>query len=227
MLHSERNLRDILAHAELYWALNESQLDRMTAATQCLRLEKDAMVARRGETSSGIYWIVYGQVSLSCVAPNGSEKVIAFLGGSKCFGMGEMLLDKPFLTSIQTTDDAMLLLTRQEALMQIAQENFAFAREIMTCMGRQYYTLMADIESYSLYSARQRLVQFLVRQSGRQRDAGLVELRANKNLIASLLNLQPETLSRLFRDLSAEGVIEVVGKQIRILDRARMELLIA
>ena len=225
MSYFDHNLKGILTHASFYQSLDNSQLERVVAATQCIRLKKDTTVVQRGDVSHGVYWIVYGQVSLTCLFLNGGEKVVALLDSNKCFGIGEMLLNKPFLTNALTTDDTMLLLTRPEPIMQIAQENFSFACEIMTCMGRQFYTLMADIESYSLFSAKQRMVQFLMRQSSRQNDADTVELLANKNLIASRLSLTPETFSRVLRDLSDAGVISVSGKHIHILDRQQMELL--
>jgi len=95
-----------------------------------------------------------------------------------------------------------------------------FARAIMTCLGRQFYSLMLDIETYA-QSARQRLARYLLRHSAHA-DSPNIELVANKVLVASRLSLTPETLSRLFRDFSAEGMIAVAGRRISILDAERL-----
>ena len=41
-------------------------------------------------------------------------------------------------------------------------------------------------------------------------------------MIASRLNLTPETLSRVFHDLTERGLIRVSGKQITIVDGAEL-----
>jgi Mn-dependent DtxR family transcriptional regulator len=46
-----------------------------------------------------------------------------------------------------------------------------------------------------------------------------------KQLLASRLNLKPETLSRIFHDLANDGLIQVERQQIRIRDVARLRTL--
>ena len=48
------------------------------------------------------------------------------------------------------------------------------------------------------------------------------ELPASKHVIASRLNLTPETLSRILHGLSESGLIAVKGKRIAVLDMARL-----
>jgi len=47
-------------------------------------------------------------------------------------------------------------------------------------------------------------------------------LPAPKQVIASRLNLTPETLSRIFNELSAANIIEVKGKKITVNDIQRL-----
>ncbi|MEO8170876.1 MAG: Crp/Fnr family transcriptional regulator, partial [Oxalobacteraceae bacterium] len=150
----------------------------------------------------------------------GTEKILEILGQNTCFGLGEMLLDRPHIALIETTSDAMLLHIERTAIMRVAEQNFDFSRELMTCVGRQFYSLVRDIEAYS-QTAKQRLAEYLLRQSRRETSED-IELVAKKSLIASRLSLTPETLSRLFRDLAAEGLIAISGRRIKILDYERM-----
>ncbi|MFO1371539.1 MAG: helix-turn-helix domain-containing protein, partial [Candidatus Competibacteraceae bacterium] len=48
------------------------------------------------------------------------------------------------------------------------------------------------------------------------------ELPASKHIIASRLNLTPETLSRILHSLSESGLIAVKGRRIAVLDMARL-----
>lgn len=223
---SMQNLKRILANTSLFRMLDEHQLDEITAATQPIRASTNTCVINQGDAPKGVFLVVYGQVKIGFDRKDGSEKTLCILGQNKCFGLGEMLLDRAHLAFVKTTTDSMLLHTSREKVLDVAKDNFGFAQELMVCVGRQLYTLTRDIESYSLQTAKQRLAGYLLRQS--QYQAGdCVELVASKTLIASRLSLTPETLSRLLHDFSADSLISVMGRRIRILDYERLSALLA
>ena len=88
------------------------------------------------------------------------------------------------------------------------------------------HSLVQDVETYSLRSSAQRVVGYLL-QHCPQNDAECegsfdISLPTSKQVIASRLNLTPETLSRIFHDLAANGLIAVSGKQITINNAKRL-----
>lgn len=219
------NLKSIVANTSLFRMLDEQQLDEIVANTSAMRVRPNMCVVNQGDAPEGTFWVVYGQVKIVLYTKQGGEKTLEILGNSTCFGLSEMLLDRPHLTFVKTTVDSMLLHTDRDAMLQVAKENFGFARELMTCVGRQFHGLVRDIESYS-QTAKQRLAGYLLRQSERETSED-IELVANKALIASRLSLTPETLSRLFHDLAEEGLISVSGRRIRILNFEKLSSLLA
>ena len=221
-----QNLKRILANTSLFRMLDEHQLDDITSVTQPIRASTNTCVVNQGDAPKGVYIVVYGQVKIGFDRKDGSEKTLAILGQNKCFGLGEMLLDRAHLAFVKTTTDSMLLHTSREKVLEVAKENFGFAQELMVCVGRQLYTLVRDIESYSLQTAKQRLAGYLLRQSQYQ-VGDCVELVASKTLIASRLSLTPETVSRLLHDFTSDGLIAVTGRRIKILDYERMGALLA
>lgn len=220
MNESLPSLKNIIANSSLFKMLDDAQLDQIVAGTSFSRISANMNVVNHGDVANGAFWLVYGQVKIVLNTKNGNEKILEILGQNTCFGLGEMLLDRPHLAFVKTTIDSMLLHTDRDAIMRVAEENFTFSREIMTCVGRQFCGLVRDIESYS-QTARQRLAGYLLRQSQRETSDD-IELVANKALIASRLSLTPETLSRLFHNFSANGLISISGRRIKILDYERM-----
>lgn len=220
-----QNLKRILSKSSLFKMLNDEQLDSLIPATYPIRAASNTSVINQGDVPKGVYVIVYGQVRVGFDMKQGTEKTLAILGQNTCFGLGEMLLDRSHIAFVKTTTDSMLLHTGRDAVMNVAKENFDFARELMVCVGRQFYTLVRDIESYSLQTAKQRLASYLLRQQEYQENE-CIELVASKTLIASRLSLTPETLSRLFHDLASEGLISISGRRIKILDHEKMSALL-
>lgn len=225
MIDSTPNLKSILANSSLFGMLDEQQLDEVVSNTNSMRVNANMCVVNQGDVPEGTFWVVYGQVKIVLYTKQGSEKTLEILGRNTCFGLGEMLLEQPHLASVKTTIDSMLLHTDRNVMLHLAKENFGFARELMTCVGRQFYGLVRDIEGYS-QTAKQRLTGYLLRQSQRE-TSDHIELVANKSLIASRLSLTPETLSRLFHDLAEDGLISISGRRIKILDYEKMSSLMA
>ncbi len=79
-----------------------------------------------------------------------------------------------------------------------------------------------QIENLSLKEVPARLAGYLLYLLEEQGSEESVELEISKGQLASLLGTIPETLSRIFAKMSEEGLIDVDGKKIRILDRAAL-----
>jgi CRP/FNR family transcriptional regulator, dissimilatory nitrate respiration regulator len=219
------NLKRILAHTTLFHMLDARQLDTVAAHSSAIHVGSHGCIVDQGDVAEGTYWLVYGQVRLGLYSKQGGEKTLEILGPSKCFGLAEMMLGRPHLAFAKATADSMLVHTERGAMMQVAQENFAFSQEMMSCLGRQFYGLVRDIGSYA-QTARQRVAGYLLAQARRENSAAIT-LVASKVLVASRLSLTPETFSRLLRELCAEGLIAVTGRRVDIIDDAGLAALLA
>jgi CRP/FNR family transcriptional regulator len=74
------------------------------------------------------------------------------------------------------------------------------------------------VESLSLKEVPGRLAAHLVYLAEEQGRTDQVVLDIPKGQLASLLGTSPETLSRIFARMSDEGLIQVDGKKIKLLD---------
>jgi CRP-like cAMP-binding protein len=98
---------------------------------------------------------------------------------------------------------------------------------MLASMSMRLHSLMRDVESYSLRSSAQRVIGYLLQHcpnQGKGACVGSVEitLPTSKQIIASRLNLTPETLSRIFRDLVEAKLISVQSRHVTINDFKRL-----
>ncbi|MES2149430.1 MAG: Crp/Fnr family transcriptional regulator [Pseudomonadota bacterium] len=217
-------LRSILANTSMFRMLSERELDLVVAKTSPMRMGPNTAIVSTGDEAEGTYWLVYGQVNVAVYSKQGGEKLLAILGPGKCFGLGEMMLEQPHQTCIKTAASSMVLHIERDVMMAVARDNFAFSQELMCCLGRQFTSLVRDIGTYSL-SAHQRLASYLLRQGDGKTDKE-IELVASKAVIASRLSVTPETLSRVLRDFSSDGMISVAGRRIKVLDWDKVNALV-
>jgi CRP-like cAMP-binding protein len=85
---------------------------------------------------------------------------------------------------------------------------------------------VSDVEAYTLRSATQRVIGYLLRPQNEEEDAqkaAAVTLPASKSVIASRLNITPEHFSRILHELSNARLIQVDGRTVNILDMERLQ----
>jgi CRP-like cAMP-binding protein len=165
--------------------------------------------------------VIYGQVKLSFVTPQGSEKVVEIVGPGFSFGEALMFMEKPYIVMAQALADSLLLHVSKEAVFDEFERDPKFARKMLAGLSRRLHGLISDVESYSLQSGTQRVIGYLLRQDETQAAASAayaVTLPTSKAIVASRLNLTPEHFSRILRDLAEGGLISVEGRDVKILD---------
>lgn len=117
--------------------------------------------------------------------------------------------------------------SRQEAFFEEMSGDPVFCRKIIAGLAQRLHLLMADVESYSLRSGRDRVIGYLLREEERDGDCvaeGQVSIRlpTSKGTIASRLNLTQEHFSRILSELTGAGLIQVEGRTIHIPDIGRL-----
>lgn len=210
-------LRNILANLPLYRGLGIEHLDLLANASLPLRARGATQLIRQGAPATGVHVVVHGQVRLYFSRGDSAEKTLAILGYGRSFGLAESVLDRPHLAIARTIADGMVVYTPREKILDVARENPDFSARLIAQVAHQGYRLMEDVKRQTVNTAPQRLAGFLLRQS-RYHSSTSLELNISKTLIASKLGIANETFSRLLYSFSEQGLIEVRGRHIRILD---------
>ena len=77
MATAKAKTQTFLARLPLFQEATPEDLDRIAAGTTEQRVPKGQLLFQRGDPCLGFHVVIYGQVKLAMVSPNGSEKVIA------------------------------------------------------------------------------------------------------------------------------------------------------
>lgn len=210
-----------LKHIPLFTACHEEELARLAERAVEQRYEKGQMLFQRGDPCQGMYVLVYGRVKIAIVARQGTEKVIEIIHPSQSFGEAVMFLEQPYPVMAQAVEDSLVLFIPADTLFAALDEDSRLARRMLAGLSMRLRTLLRDVETYTLESAVERVVGYLL-NSLEGGDDDVVNLPVNKQTLASRLNLTPETFSRVLHQLSDAGLISVNGREITLIDLNRL-----
>ena len=217
------DIRRTLINLPLFQQLHDSEIAHLAAGAREIRLDKGRILFQKGTVLDGFYVVVYGQIKLAFSSLQGNEKVVSIVGPGQSFGEAVVFMERPSPVLSQALEDSLLLQIAKQGLFAAIDRDSAFARRMLAGLSIRLHGLIEDVENYSLRSSTQRLIGFLL-QLAEVPVSGSIELElpASKQVIASRLNLTPETLSRVLHSLSESGLIAVKGRQIIVLDVARL-----
>jgi len=219
------NIEALLAHVPLFNGLEADEIARLARGSREITAARGDILFHKGDTPTGFYLIVYGQVKLAFTSPQGGEKVVDIVGQGQTFGEAVMFMDKPFMVYAQALADSLLLHISKSAILDELDNDPKLGRKMIAGLSMRLHHLINDVESYSLRSGRQRIIGYLLREYPNDRERSItVTLPTNKGVIASRLNLTQEHFSRILHELSEKGLIVVEGRKIHIPDVEKLRI---
>jgi CRP-like cAMP-binding protein len=214
-----------LANLPLFKELASADIDRIAAGTSELHVPRGGILFNKGDPCVGFHLVIYGQVKLSFVTPQGSEKVVEIIPPGSSFGEALMFMDRPYVVMGQALADSLLLHVSKQTVFESIERDPTLAKRMLAGLSRRLHALVTDVESLSLQSGTQRVIGYLLRQDEDQTGpAGpsSVTLPTSKAIVASRLNLTPEHFSRILHELANAGLLKIEGREVLIKDVAKL-----
>ena len=185
--------------------MDESSRALIAEKSHFIDLVKGDFLVHRGDSCTGFYIAVCGNIKISFISMEGKEHVVRIVGPGQSFNEAMMFLEKPSPTTVQTITAAKVLFVPKSVIFHCVNDDANCMGSMLAGLSREIFLLGSELESLTLDSSQQRVIKCLL-QYLQPEDAKVgknsVELPANKSIIALHLNLAPETLSRVLHQLS-------------------------
>jgi len=180
----------------------------------------DAVVFWEGDTETNLFYLQYGSLKVLKTSPSGREQVIRFVEEGDVFNEVGVLARKANPATAVALEESGIWLIPRQALEQtiIAHPNMAL--QVIENMADKIIGLVSFAADLSLKTVEARFANLLLEQA----EEDVIERRrwTNQTEMASHLGTVPDVLSRVIRELTKAGLIEIDKQHIRILDREEL-----
>lgn len=215
----------ILGEISLFRALPGEEISEIAHAAEVISLGKGCAIYAAGDRPRALYHVMSGHLKVSVSSRDGGEKVIEILSPRQLFGVSELFGDAPCVSSVETVTPVVLLAVGRDAILRAIERDQALARRMLGAMAQRQSSIERDIAADCFQSGTDKVVDYLRRladsaaKSGRAQGRVVeIELEIPKYVLAARMGFTPETLSRIFRELSDAGMIHVHGKLVTLLE---------
>jgi CRP-like cAMP-binding protein len=182
----------------------------------------NSLVFAEGDEAGGMYFVARGLVKLARITPEGKENVLTFVEPAGFFAEAAIFLGK-FPATAMTLADTELLMLRKSDVMELIGAHEAFLKFLFTAMAKWLQRLVTKIDQLTLNDGTARVARYLLSEMDKQKPTldfkiPRVTLPSKKGDLATLLNMNQPSLSRIFRRLQDDLVIDVQGRTIYLND---------
>lgn len=217
------NTRSAIASNRLFQGLPEQELAEIENIVIEKQYGRGETIFFEGDDGNGFYIVIEGRVKIFKMSLQGKEQILHIFGEGEPFGEVPVFHGQPFPATAEVLMKTRVLFFPRDAFIQVVTKSPSIALNMLAMLSMRLRRFASQIESLSLKEVPARLASYLLYLSEEQGGVDSVELEISKGQLASLLGTIPETLSRIFGKMSEEGLIEVHGRRITILDRSGLE----
>ncbi|WP_136795867.1 MULTISPECIES: Crp/Fnr family transcriptional regulator [Desulfosediminicola] len=208
-----------IASSKLFQGLPRQQLEEVEKIAIERTFGRGETVFFEGDEGNGFYIVKSGKIKISKVSLQGKEQILGIFNAGEPFGEVPVFHGQPFPANAESLAKTTLLFFPRKEFVAILNRTPSIALNMLATLSMRLRQFTSQIEALSLKEVPARLASYLLYLSSEQGGSDTVELQISKGQLASLLGTIPETLSRIFARMSEEGLIEVQGKTIRLLDK--------
>ncbi|OJX96312.1 MAG: hypothetical protein BGP00_17145 [Novosphingobium sp. 63-713] len=213
--------RPEIAQLPLFREMAESERERIFSGSFLQVFPPQLTLFELGQRADFLHVLIDGMAELY-TSGAGRDTTMRIVEPVSSFILAAVVTDMPYLMSARTLVSSRILLVPAALIREVVRKDHNLMEATMRELALAYRDLVRALTDIKLRQSAERLGNLVLQQERRQGGHGRVVLRAEKRLLASLLGMTPENLSRGFGVLAKHGAL-TDGAQITITDRAALE----
>lgn len=213
----------LLSGMALFSRLDAATLQELAGKARFVRLPRREVLIKNGQKINELHCVVEGILKVYLLSCSGQQRVVSLIHPGESVGEALIVNRQPVPFFAETLTPTKLLILPAKDLLDLLTVNSQAGMGLIQILSQKIQTLLQDLEGCCLQNALQRIAQYLCSlgceleassdQASSQQQL-TIELPASKVVVASLLNLSAESLSRGLHQLAAEGLISIRRRQI-------------
>ena len=191
----------------LFKDLCDETLSQIEEFTTLVKLSKDNIIFYEGDESRHLYLLTKGIVKLYKTASNDKEIVMKYFHSNELIAEVANFDDIPYPATAQCFTEAEVLRIDFTKLKEVIYQDPKLSFMIQTSLIKKIRNLEKLVSLHVVLDSKERIAKYLCEHTE--------DFFNTKNImVAEILNISPETLSRMLRVFKDDGLIDSKAKTV-------------
>ena len=211
--------------SNMWGLLDEEEKDLFYGSLTLHRYKTNEMIYKEGESPNHLLCLLSGKVKIYRDGVGGRSQIVRLIRPVQYFGYRASLAGEPFVTAAAAFESSVICAIPMTLVKRAMERNNAlsmfFIKELAVDLG------ISDRRTVGLTRKhiRGRLAEailFLQETYGTYEEDNSKNIKLSREDVANLSNMTTSNAIRTLSAFSSEGLLEINGRKIRILDEERL-----
>lgn len=200
--------------------LSQEELDLLNQHKTIEQYKRGSVIYRESSRINGCYCLQKGIVKVFKTGIDGKEQIIRFAQSGDIIGFRSVLSSELACTTAEVLSDAVTCYIPSETLVSLFKNNGDFSLELMQITCRELGEANAYITDIAQKTVRERLAEILIhlKNDFGLDDKNVLQISLTREELANIVGTATESVIRLLSEFRQDGLIELNGRKIGILD---------
>lgn len=195
------------------------------AEKTCTSYKKGEYIFKEGGRPFGIYCVNHGKIKLSKQGDDGKEQIIRLVKPGDPLGYRSLLSGDRYNASAIALENSGVCFIPKDLFMGILQKDSSLTLEMLKLLSDDLKKAEQQITHLAQKPVRERVAEallFIKETYGFEEDGRTIAAAFSREDIANIVGTATETTIRLLSEFNREGLIQLNGKKIVILDLKKL-----
>ena len=220
----EENLQKVFNDASFKEMLSPEDFEKCISAKQILKFNKGGVIFEDGEVPNGVYFLNRGTAKLSKQGVYGKDQILRFIKEGDLIGYRSLLCGEDFQAKAEAMTEVEATFLPSDLFLQLLEVapkfSFVMLQKIAFELGESSNTVTFLAQK----TVRERLAEILLllEQKLGTDPEGFIKISLTREEIANIIGTATESAIRLISEFKQDKLIEVEGRNIKILNHEKL-----
>ncbi|MCB0700656.1 MAG: Crp/Fnr family transcriptional regulator [Chitinophagaceae bacterium] len=190
-----------------------------------MSFKKGQVIFNEGGHPLGLFCINDGKVKLEHSGIDGKEQIVRMAKGGDVLGYRALLSSERYNATAVALDDTDVCFIPKEPFFDVLKTNPRLSLDIIKMLSTELRKAEDTITDLAQKPVRERMAEallFLKETYGYEEDGATINVVLSREDIANLVGTATETAIRLLSEFKKDGMVESVGKKLKITDSEKL-----
>lgn len=216
---SESSLQNFFSEAKA-----NKEFEKLTLEREVRNYKAKDPIYNLDQNPRWLYYLVEGQVKIYQTNDIGKELITHIYNPGDFFGYQALLNGTPYSNSAKCTQASVIRLIPQDDFFTLLFNNRDYASQFIKMLANRVQDTEKQLIDLAYSSVRKKVANAIISFLPVQSESD--SLMISREDLASKAGTAKETLIRTLSDFKSEGLIEIHGQELKVLDRENLNSVI-
>lgn len=210
----------------LFHNLKSREKEQMFKNFSCTFYRKGEIIYRDGEVPLGLVCLIKGKVKIFKEGVGGRDQIVRMAKPIGFIGYRALLADENHIASAEALEDCVIGVIERNCILKILQSNAPLTYHILRSVATELGFSNSRTVTLTQKHIRGRLAEslvFLRDTYGFEEDSQTLKVYLSREDLANLSNMTTSNAIRTLSAFSNEGILELDGRRIKVVDPYKLE----